>query len=219
MRKRISLKTRRPDLSRDEFREHYENRHVPLGLSFIDRFQWCRYVRNHVIGTRGTPVSFDCYAEFWVSERFRDDSLEAFIQSPEFDVLNVDDRRFLDVTKRASFDVRESVLKRARSTSEVARKWALVWNHLEGERDARAIAEQIVASLADSVVESVLDTSIAPVSPGAPFDTVLSLSTSRSEPLALDPSWLPAKGYSVIEIESIETPPDQLFKESCEEAS
>src|SRR5207249_1442203 len=67
MLKTLSLKTRRPDLSAAEFRRHYEERHVPLGLGFQDRFGWRKYARNHVARVRSGEVTFDCLTEFWVA--------------------------------------------------------------------------------------------------------------------------------------------------------
>ena len=50
--KLLSVKTRREGSTREAFRKHYEERHVPLGLGFIDRFRWRKYVRNHVLEVR-----------------------------------------------------------------------------------------------------------------------------------------------------------------------
>ena len=45
--KTLACLVRRPDLSREAFREHYEDTHVPLALGvFCD---WQRYARNHVV--------------------------------------------------------------------------------------------------------------------------------------------------------------------------
>ena len=46
-------------MSRDAYRAHYEDRHVPLALEW---FGFDKYVRNHVVA--GEP-GFDCVAEFW----------------------------------------------------------------------------------------------------------------------------------------------------------
>ena len=41
----LSLIKRRPDITRDAFREHYETVHAPLALPFMDGLE--RYVRYH----------------------------------------------------------------------------------------------------------------------------------------------------------------------------
>ena len=213
MRKRISLKTRRPDLSVREFRDHYENRHVPLGLGFIDRFQWRRYVRNHVASVGGSPIGFDCYSEFWVDDGFDDASLESFIQSADFAVLNEDDRRFLDVTERASFDVEEWVVKPSREKDSASGKTAVLWSRGEEARDARSVARAIVDSLGDSLLAASLDMSIGPVPRALPFDTLLTLTFARSGQVVLESPGEPACRYSVLEIEAAETLPHLLFTE------
>ncbi|MFP8875729.1 MAG: EthD domain-containing protein, partial [Myxococcota bacterium] len=111
--KLLSFKTRHPDLTPEAFREHYEESHVPLGLSFIDRFRWRRYVRNYVVGPALGRVDFDCVTEFWVSGRQDQERIAEFVGSPEFRILDEDDRRFLDVTRRLSFEVEEHLLSEA----------------------------------------------------------------------------------------------------------
>lgn len=108
--KLLSVKTRREGSTRDAFRRHYEERHVPLGLGFIDRFRWCKYVRNHVLEVRSGRVDFDCLTEFWFASRADQESTRSFATSPEFAVLDEDDPRFLDVSKRLSFEQDERLV-------------------------------------------------------------------------------------------------------------
>ncbi|MAG33817.1 MAG: hypothetical protein CL908_23295 [Deltaproteobacteria bacterium] len=108
--KLLSFKTRRPGLTSEAFRSHYETRHVPLGLSFIDHFRWRKYVRNYVVGPGLGRVGFDCLTEFWVAGSEDQERTARFVGSPEFSVLDEDDRRFLDVAHRLSFEVEEHLL-------------------------------------------------------------------------------------------------------------
>jgi hypothetical protein len=48
--------------------------------------------------------------EFWVAGREDQVRTAEFVESPEFSILDEDDRRFLDVTRRLSFEVEELVL-------------------------------------------------------------------------------------------------------------
>lgn len=211
MRKRISLKTRRADLSPAQFRDHYENRHVPLGLRFIETFRWRRYVRNHILESFGAPVSFDCYAEFWVDEEFDDAALDFFISSPEFQVLNDDDRRFLDITQRLSFDLAETPIAETRDPGRSVMKYAVIWK--AGEEpglDSLGAARRIVDSLGERVIEAVLDTANSVISPEAPFDTLLTLGLGDVTPLALSAIVAPGDRWSLLAIEPIETPLEQL---------
>ena len=211
MRKRISLKTRRPDLSTSQFRDHYENRHVPLGLSFIERFQWRRYVRNYIERVTGAEIHFDCYAEFWVSEDFDDASLEAFIASPDFRVLNEDDRRFLDVDQRASFEVEEWAVKSpdGQPAMELVKR-GVCWSRQDDRSSTRAIAKAMADSLGETLYAASLDTQIGPVSVALPFDTLLTLWMARDAPLVLDSSVRPEGKISDLDLDPIETPVERL---------
>jgi len=211
VRKRISLKTRRPDLSRRKFREHYEGEHVPLGLEFIDHFQWRRYVRNHVVSATGVSIDFDCYAEFWVDEDFDDRSLEAFIRSPEFSVLNEDDRRFLDIGKRLSFEVEEHSLMVGHDEGSAVRKVAITWK--DGSVDLEEgslVAQRIVDSFGDRIVSAVLDTLTGSIPPDTPFDRLVTLGVRDEDPIVLDLVVRPPGGASVIVVEPIETAAEWL---------
>ena len=121
--KLLSFKTRRSDLTPTQFRSHYEQRHVPLGLSFIEHFRWRSYVRNYIVDPGPECVDFDCLTEFWVGEREDQARTARFVASPEFSVLDDDDRRFLDVTRRLSFEVEERIL--AGSKPDIASAGAL----------------------------------------------------------------------------------------------
>ncbi|MBY0401294.1 EthD domain-containing protein [Myxococcota bacterium] len=108
--KLLSVKTRREGSTREVFRRHYEERHVPLGLGFVDRFRWRRYVRNHVLEVQTGAVDFDCLTEFWFASREDQESTRHFAASPEFAVLDEDDPRFLDISKRLSFEQAERLV-------------------------------------------------------------------------------------------------------------
>ena len=215
MRKRISLKTRRPDLSREEFRAHYEGVHVPLGLTFIEHFHWRRYRRNHVLSCRGAPIGFDCYAEFWVDQDDDDSALSEFVKSPEFQVLNDDDERFLDVRQRASFDVQETPL--VGSTDDRPGGVTLGVALRDGATptdSGKAVAARLVDSLGPHVVAATLDVRLggAPTGPppAAPFDSLLRLSLEGETPAKLDPSRFGGDRCAVLVLDPVETPPELL---------
>lgn len=106
----LSVKTRRRDTTRAAFRRHYEERHVPLGLGFLDRFRWRKYVRNHVLDATSGDVDFDCLTEFWFASRADQEGTARFAATPDFAVLDEDDRRFLDVDRRLACELGESLL-------------------------------------------------------------------------------------------------------------
>ena len=219
MRKRISLKTRRPDLSREAFRSHYEGAHVPLGLTFIDRFHWRRYRRNHVLSSRGLPVGFDCYTEFWVDEKEDDSALTEFVQSPEFQVLNDDDARFLDVTQRVSFDVREvSLLGSADETDATDVRVTIGIALRDGATAAEstsALAERILETLGARVLSATLDARLGtePTGPppAAPFDGLLRLELDGALPAMRDSTPLGGNRSSLLVLDPVETDPALLY--------
>jgi hypothetical protein len=103
----LSVKTRREGSTREAFRRHYEERHVPLGLGFLEHFRWRRYVRNHVLAVHAGRVDFDCLTEFWVASRADQEATRAFALEPAFRVLDEDDARFLEIGRRFSCELAE----------------------------------------------------------------------------------------------------------------
>lgn len=70
MLKVVTLIKRRPDLTREQFREYYENNHVPLINSKFGRY-FLDYRRNYLIGDEaetGNP-DFDVVTECWMKDR------------------------------------------------------------------------------------------------------------------------------------------------------
>ena len=69
---------RKPGMSMDEFRQHYEKRHAVLAQGITPRMR--RYIRNYVTpvlggSSPGVESPFDCITEVWF------DSEEDFIQT------------------------------------------------------------------------------------------------------------------------------------------
>lgn len=228
MRKRISLKTRRPGLTPEAFRDHYETRHVPLGLGFIDRFQWRRYVRNYVALARGAKVAFDAYTEFWIADDADDEALARFIASPEFRVLDEDDRRFLDVDARFSCEVRPipfdrglpsveeldvaGVASRPGAFAAPLAKATLLWHDptaasSEALAVARAATAPVVDRLAAATIERVLDPR-----PDAPFETLLTLRLPAEAVSDVELAPIVGLGGSLLVVDPVETPAEQLYR-------
>lgn len=220
MRKRISLKTRRPGITRAECRTYYEQHHVPLGLGFIEHFQWQRYVRNHVCETSSASVPFDCVTEFWVADEADDDALARFIASDAFTVLDLDDRHFLDTERRFSGDFEEYPIAVARTGSRSQEapqapsiKYLLFWlagdEPLDSQLDR---SHHLVGALGDGVRRASLDRLRGPTPPAAPFDTLLWIEASEAIATPV-PDWKPREGgFGWTRVEPIETPPDKLYR-------
>ncbi|KIW35298.1 uncharacterized protein PV07_02001 [Cladophialophora immunda] len=60
----ICLVKRKPGLSKAEFKDYYENNHVPMVNGLIPHVE--RYIRNYTVGEGSTfSPAWDCITEFW----------------------------------------------------------------------------------------------------------------------------------------------------------
>jgi uncharacterized protein (TIGR02118 family) len=102
--KSISLLTRRPEITHEEFVRHWIDIHAPLAHAVPGMR---RYVQNHIVETRTrpdipeTPVDVDGIAETWFDDR------EAMTQanaSPEAKRLHDDGALFIGRIKSFTID-------------------------------------------------------------------------------------------------------------------
>jgi hypothetical protein len=100
----VALIARRPDLTRDEFREYYEHRHAPLFHRVIPdevASAIIHYVQNHAItlGRGRTDTAYDCVTEIGFVDRGQLDVWNRWYLGDEGKVLRDDEENFMD--KRA----------------------------------------------------------------------------------------------------------------------
>jgi hypothetical protein len=164
-------------------------------------------------------VDFDCLTEFWVADRADQARTARFVTSPEFSVLDDDDRRFLDVTRRLSFEVEERTL--AGSKPHVAAPGALRLA-LFIERSAALPAAEFAAHVGEQA--SRFATHHAGVCDAIALDLRRPLTAEEAGMAAILSVW-PAGGRGlgdlawpefesptrVAQLESIRTPPEALF--------
>ncbi|MCK9541403.1 MAG: EthD domain-containing protein [Novosphingobium sp.] len=62
----VMLVHRRPGMTFEAFRAHYEDVHVPLALSRFGLLR--RYVRNYCDGADGNEPPADCITELWFDD-------------------------------------------------------------------------------------------------------------------------------------------------------
>ena len=112
----LDFLVRKPGITREEFRAHYESSHVPLALKTFPQIREHR--RNYAweatpVSAGIVPVPWDCVTEIWVTDRAAWDELVAFMSDPERngEVL-ADGEKFLDIPKCATLIVQEAITTR-----------------------------------------------------------------------------------------------------------
>lgn len=110
--KTVALLKARQGLSREDFIEHYENRHVPLIRQCLP--QICDYRRNFIqqegaiISVGASAPDFDVITEMWYPDRAAFDEAMAMFPRPEvYERIAQDEERFLDRSKTRLFIVEE----------------------------------------------------------------------------------------------------------------
>jgi hypothetical protein len=211
MRKRLSLKTRRPDLDVEVFRAHYEYHHIPMGLAHLGLFQWRRYVRNYIESLLEGKPYFDCITEFWVADDYDDALLQDFVKSEAFKPLDQDDNLFLDISKRFSLDLMSVILAGAKEP-ETGVKTMLLWREGGGDMNmARNAVAPVMEALANRTKFATLDVSQNPSPDTAPFDCILTLWTEAPFTGADFAGKGPAGPRTILNIDAVETPRAQLY--------
>ena len=106
--KRVSLLTRKDDMSREQFTRHWLEIHAPLARP-VPGLR--RYVQSHILeefrraDIPTSPVQVDGIAELWFDDRA---SMERALASPEMAALHADGALFIGSNK--TFVVDEKVI-------------------------------------------------------------------------------------------------------------
>ena len=106
--KSISLLTRKPELTHEQFVKHWLEIHAPLALA-VPGLR--RYVQSHIVDERTRPdipttdVAVDGVAELWYDDRA---AMERAVASPEAKRLHADGALFIGRIK--TFIVEEKVI-------------------------------------------------------------------------------------------------------------
>lgn len=111
--KGIALLKRKPGVSLEEFRKHYEEVHAPLATRLFPTIR--RYVRNYVARVV-SPVgaaepAFDCVTEQWFDSM---EGLQAMLDASAGEAgraIRDDEKKFLDRTKTVYLIVEEVASK------------------------------------------------------------------------------------------------------------
>ncbi|MEM7009918.1 MAG: EthD domain-containing protein [Verrucomicrobiota bacterium] len=113
--------TRHPEMSREQFKDYWENRHGPFFMKNAQIMRAKKYVQSLTIDSplnqglresRGMLPEFDGVAEVWFDSE--QDLMEA-MSSPEGQELSAalleDESNFIDHSKSSAFIVRETELE------------------------------------------------------------------------------------------------------------
>jgi uncharacterized protein (TIGR02118 family) len=120
--KMVALFKKKPGMSREDFIEYYETRHVPLILEVLpDTFKDYRrsyilfdqmFFPEHMEGTPPAPPQFDMMTELWMESREKFDEMNAAMSDPAIgDRVAKDEANFLDRSSMVMFLVDERVTK------------------------------------------------------------------------------------------------------------
>lgn len=94
---------RRPGMSFEAFREHYETKHVPLARKTFPEIQAHR--RNYLVpgsnspGRDGEPASWDAITDIWFADKAAFEAMAARIGTPAAAAVSEDEPRFLDLPR------------------------------------------------------------------------------------------------------------------------
>ncbi len=108
MLKFMTLLTRKPGLSHEEFCRYWREEHGPLAMRIMPKM--VRYVQNEVVelpGGEGAP--FDGVAEVWLDGTW--DDLYAWYSSEAGRELREDEAKFIDTGRWITIIVEERVMK------------------------------------------------------------------------------------------------------------
>src|SRR5258706_11806269 len=104
--KTLALIVRRPDLTRDEFRDHYEDVHAPLAVRTLLEGT-TRYVRNHLREELFGRPTFDVVSAFWYRDAAAAVGVMRRTETPAGDAIRRDELTFMDKPANTFFAVTE----------------------------------------------------------------------------------------------------------------
>ena len=100
----LALIVRRPDVSRREFRDHYEHTHAPLAPPYMHGLR--RYLRNHVQrALDGVEPGFDVLTQFSFESVEAAAGMQAVLASEEGQLIRADEATFMDQPSNTFFAI------------------------------------------------------------------------------------------------------------------
>jgi len=203
------MSRRRPELTRDAFRDYYEARHAPLAIQHV---RFTKYVRNHLIAP--SDAEFDVVSEFWLVDPKEAIELD---KSPAGEILRADADKFVGQTRFRAI-AEESLLAGPPRRYETGRvqKYALLLNRraYAAEADFIADARDWGRRLAQGATAKRVTIDVVKPFPGGrfPANAILWLWLDRAFDVGVADT--PPKSIEVVRIltlDAYETPRDKLI--------
>jgi len=200
--KTLALIARRPDTTRDSFREHYEQVHAPLAVRTLLEGT-TRYVRYHLREELHGLPAFDVVSAFWYRDAAAAIGVQRRLSTPAGEAILRDELTFMDKPANTFFAVTEHLVHGAEDRAAALCVVALV------RRPAGDDAAHFVAAYEAEHVPGLLDAARAPtwclqnralpIGPVDPaFDTVTQLHAAADTGLADWARELAATGPNVV---------------------
>jgi uncharacterized protein (TIGR02118 family) len=139
--KTLALIVRKPGLTRDAFRMHYEEVHAPLALPLMSGL--VRYVRHHVLEELHGAASFDVATSFAYRDALALQEVIARLASPVGDAVLRDELTFMDKPRNRFFEVRERSELGMRETPAALR--CIVFLKCPAEQSAGEFAAELTS--------------------------------------------------------------------------
>src|SRR5262245_15284682 len=110
--KTLALIVRRPDLTRGEFRDHYEDVHAPLAVRTLLEGT-TRYVRHHLREEVFGLPAFDVVSGFWYRDAAAAAEIMRRTEAPVGEAIRRDELTFMDKPANTFFAVADRVVRGA----------------------------------------------------------------------------------------------------------
>lgn len=136
--KTLALIARKPGLSREEFRAHYEEVHAPLALPLLRGL--VRYVRHYVTEELHGAPGFDVITSFTYRDAAAARAVMAKLATAAGDPIRADELTFMDKPRNRFFEAREVSETGARDRAAPLQCAALV-KRVAGEGAAQFAAD------------------------------------------------------------------------------
>jgi len=184
--KTLALIARKPGLTREEFRRHYETKHAPLALPLMSGL--LRYVRHHVVEEISGVAGFDVMTSFTYRDAAALEGVLARLATRAGEAVRRDEVAFMDKPRNRFFAVRDVAETGNREGSSALQCLALVTRAAEQSPTAFAaeFASHALPEFHDAVrgLRWSLHHESLPSFGEPPCDAVVLLHADRGEALA-----------------------------------